>query len=194
MMTAEMTIDYCKEIKFTDEGQLKETVGTLYKACQNGIICNQFWSGKHISTFYSDEESKNKGIASISKSIGASESTIRKLINFSEKYSEELVQELIKGNDHFPISWRHIAQNLSLDPNTLVSKYKSAKTVKDFEKATQAAKEGNRPEAKPQITKKDLKENVAHLQIKVEFLNEEIERRDERIFQLKQELAALNAS
>jgi hypothetical protein len=90
-----------------------------------------------IFGFYKKEYGKDKQ-QRLANETGFSKSTLYKCRQFAIKYSAEKADELFKGR--FPLSWRVVASNLSLEADDFLKYYHEAETPDQLWNALQNSK------------------------------------------------------
>jgi DNA-binding transcriptional regulator YhcF (GntR family) len=122
-------------------------------------------------------------IGKIAAEAGYSKSTVHKCKQFAEKYSVEQKASLLNGQ--FVLSWRDIAQNLTIDPENLIQAYSESRDREEFRNTV----------TKLKPTKKQLVTENAELRNRVSELEAEKAELQKRIKELEgqQETSGANS-
>jgi hypothetical protein len=89
-----------------------------------------YWEiGRTINSFYRGKYGTRE-LERISNATGIGRDTLNKLCKFAKQYSRDQVETLLSGT--FPISWFHISQNLSVEPDKMIRVYQETGDPKQF--------------------------------------------------------------
>jgi hypothetical protein len=89
-----------------------------------------YWEiGRTINSFYRGKYGTRE-LERISKATGIGRDTLNKMCKFAKQYSRDQVEALLSGT--FPISWFHISQNLSVEPDKMIRVYQETGDPKQF--------------------------------------------------------------
>ena len=114
------------------EDELITLTGRLHKAATSTIVITYFHIGNAINAYYHKQYGSGE-LQRIADQTGVSLDTLHKSCKFADRYSKEQLEALLNGL--FPISWNHIANNLSVEADELVETYKDSDSPKTFHKA-----------------------------------------------------------
>ena len=91
-----------------------------------------YWMiGRKINSFYERKGNYGKGtLERIAVDVGIGIDTLRKAKKFSLIFDEEQLKTLMSG--HFTLQWNHIAQNLTVEPDSFVEVYRETNTSLEF--------------------------------------------------------------
>ena len=130
----------------------------------------------------------------IADEAGYSKSTVNKSRKFARMYSPEQVSTLLNGS--YSLSWRDIAQNLSVSTADFLLIYDESNTLDGFRNAvTQLRPKGTdqRRPRQPRITRAELESRNTELQTRVTELESENEGLRRRVQELERQLKAEGA-
>jgi hypothetical protein len=130
----------------------------------------------------------------IAEEVGYSKSTVNKSRKFARMYSTEQVSIMLNGS--FSLSWRDIAQNLSVPTDAFLRIYEEAGTLDEFRNAvTELRPEGTaqRRPRQPRLTRAELESRNTGLQNRVTELESENDELKRRIKELERQLEASEA-
>ena len=159
-------------------------------------VRNYYALGKMIFAFYKKEYGKDKQ-QKLANETGFSKSTLYKCRQFAIKYPAEKVDELFKGR--FPLSWRVVASNLSLEADDFLKHYHEAKTPDELWNALQNSKnaggatKAKRPEKEKKIPRTELEEKIRYYEKMIILKDEEIDNLKARNADLLKEINELDA-
>lgn len=89
-----------------------------------------YWEiGRSINAFYRGKYG-TKELERIAQATGIGRDTLAKACRFARQYSKEHIDTLLRGR--FVVSWRHIAQNLTIAPQKVVEVYQQAPSREQF--------------------------------------------------------------
>ncbi len=89
-----------------------------------------YWEiGRTINSFYRGKYGTRE-LENISNGTGIGRDTLNKMCKFAKQYSKDQVEILLSGT--FPISWFHISQNLSIEPDKMIRVYQETGNPKQF--------------------------------------------------------------
>ena len=120
----------------------------------------------------------------IAEEVGCSKSTVQKSLKFAKGYSSEQLASLLNGS--FSLSWRDIAQNLSVPTEDFLRTYRDSRNPEQFRNAvTQFRRTRNRSTRVPRKTRAELEAENVELQNKVSVLETEKAALQQRIKELE---------
>lgn len=131
-----------------------------------------------IFAFYKKEYGKDKQ-QKLANETGFSKSTLYKCRQFAIKYSAEKADELFKGR--FPLSWRVVASNLSLEADDFLKYYHEAKTPDELwnalqnSKKSEGATQAEKPTKEKKIPRTELEEKIRQYEKLIILKDEEID-------------------
>jgi len=118
--------------------------------------------------------------------VGYSKSTVHKSLKFAKGYSDEQLASLLNGP--FSLSWRDIAQNLSVPPEDFLRTYHDSEDLEQFRNAvTQLRPTRNRSTRVPRKTRVELETENTDLRNRVSDLETENAALQQRIKELEGE-------
>lgn len=89
-----------------------------------------YWEiGRTINSFYRGKYGTQE-LERISNATGIGRDTLNKMCKFAKQYSRDQVEALLSGS--FYISWFHISQNLSVEPDKMIQVYRETGDPKQF--------------------------------------------------------------
>jgi hypothetical protein len=175
------------------EDQLIEFAKWLKSREHHSIIKSRWTLGQKINdsggTVYGEDTAGR-----IAEEVGYSKSTIIKSRKFARMYSASQVSTLLNG--FFSLSWRDIAQNLSVPTDDFLRAYEEADTLGEFRNAvTELRPEGTaqRRPRQPRLTRTELESRNTELQNRVTELESENDELKRRIKELQRQLEAAEA-
>jgi len=122
----------------------------------------------------------------IAEEVGYSKSTVHKSLKFAKGYSDEQLASLLNGP--FSLSWRDIAQNLSVPPENFLRTYHDSEDLEQFRNAvTQLRPTRNRSTRVPRKTRVELETENTDLRNRVSDLETENAALQQRIKELEGE-------
>jgi hypothetical protein len=171
---------------------------------QNGnrTHIKSYWHiGQSVNAYfkksYGDDE-----MNTLAEKTGIAKGTLYKACQFADKYSEEHLDQLFDGE--WQLSWRMIAQNLTIDPDDFVKAFKESDSKRRFNNAVRKLKD---PKSRTKKTAKKatfiilnseynflIRNQIACLKQQVTEKDAEIKRLKEQsteIMRLKEQLAEL---
>jgi hypothetical protein len=120
----------------------------------------------------------------IAEEVGYSKSTVHKSLKFAREYSNDQLASLLNGP--FSLSWRDVAQNLSVAPEEFLRTYHDSENLEQFRNAvTQLRPTRNQNPRPPRKTRVELETENAELQNRVSELETENAILQERIKELE---------
>jgi len=162
-------------------------------------VRNYYALGKMIYAFYQKEYGKDKQ-QKLANETGFSKSTLYKCRQFAIKYSAEKADELFKGR--FPLSWRVVASNLSLEADDFLKHYHEAETPDQLWNALQNSKksgsaaQAEKPAKEKKIPRTELEEKIRQYEKLIILKDEEIDdlkSQNEKLQNQIEDLMAINA-
>ena len=159
-------------------------------------VRNYYALGQMIFGFYKKEYGKDKQ-QKLANETGFSKSTLYKCRQFAIKYPPEKVDQLFKGR--FPLSWRVVASNLSLEADDFLKYYHEAKTPDELWNALQNSKnaggatKAKKPEKEKKIPRTELEEKIRYYEKMIILKDEEIDNLKARNADLLKEINELDA-
>ena len=122
-----MSLDYDPET----EEELIDITKALNTRMNLWQVGTYWMMGLKINSFYERKGNYGKGtLEKLSLEVGIGIDTLRKAIKFAKVYNEEQIKTLLNGN--FTLQWNHIAQNLTVEPDSFVEVYKETNTSLEF--------------------------------------------------------------
>ena len=97
-------------------------------------------------------------MAKIAKTIDLSTSTVYKIVQFSDKYNWEDVEEISEGA--FQLSWHRLRDNLSLQREDVLKVYRASHNISEFNRKIKQVK---RISKYSQESKRDVKNKLKKL-------------------------------
>lgn len=177
-------------IKEDFEGSTEEDLIIYLKLIDARIegskISGRYFMGKGILSYYKKRYGKNE-LQRIATKTGIGISTLEKACQFARKFSEEQIKKLCSGA--FVLSWRNIAQNLTLDSDKLIRTYLDSDNLVQFRNAVMKLK--NSVERRGKVKKKKVLRKKSQSQIEVRWKKER-ENLSITIEELKEELKIKN--
>ena len=134
------------------EDELITLTGRLHKAATSGLVISYWHIGNSIASFYHKKYGSGE-LQRIADQTGVSLDTLHKACKFADRYSKEQLEALLNGL--FPISWNHIANNLSVEAGELVETYNDSDSPKTFHDAIRKFKKIKPRRAVPIIDAND---------------------------------------
>ena len=134
------------------EDELITLTGRLHKAATSTIVISYFHIGNAINAYYHKQYGSGE-LQRIADQTGVSLDTLHKACKFADRYSKEQLEALLIGL--FPISWNHIANNLSVEAGELVETYNDSDSPKTFHDAIRKFKKVRPRRAVPIIDAND---------------------------------------
>ena len=125
-------LEFSKTLKFKTEEELFDWVKILKSGEERSILQNRWDLGTVIHRYYDKEYGKDK-LQKISDEVGYSKNTLHKACQFARNFTMEHLRTLIEGT--VSLSWRDVAQNLTVDAEDFVKTYKESNTVHEFRNA-----------------------------------------------------------
>jgi len=120
----------------------------------------------------------------IAEEVGYSKSTVQKSLKFAREYSSEQLASLLNGP--FSLSWRDIAQNLSVPAEDFLRTYHDSENLVQFRNAvTQLGPTRNRSPREPRKTRVELETENVELRNRVSTLETEKAELQARIKELE---------
>ena len=111
------------------EDELITLTGRLHKAATSTLVITYFHIGNAINAYYHKQYGSGE-LQRIADRTGVHLDTLHKACKFADRYSREQLEALLNGL--FPISWNHIANNLSVEADELVETYTISDSPKTF--------------------------------------------------------------
>jgi len=130
----------------------------------------------------------------IAEEVGYSKSTVNKSRKFARMYSTEQVSIMLNGS--FSLSWRDVAQNLSVSADDFLRIYDESTTLDEFRNAVtqlSPSRTTQRRSGQPRPTRTQLVVENADLQNRVTELESENDQLKRRIKELERQLEASEA-
>ena len=122
-----MSLDYDPET----EEELIDITKALNTRMNLWQVGTYWMMGLKINSFYERKGNYGKGtLEKLSLEVGIGIDTLRKAIKFAKVYNEEQIKTLLNGN--FTLQWNHIAQNLTVEPESFVEVYRETNTSLEF--------------------------------------------------------------
>ena len=134
--SALVTTPEYSDVMFLDyEPETEEELIDVTKALNTRMNLWQvgtYWMiGKKINSFYERKGNYGKGtLERIAVDVGIGIDTLRKAKKFSLIFDEEQLKTLMSG--HFTLQWNHIAQNLTVEPESFVEVFRETNTSLEF--------------------------------------------------------------
>jgi hypothetical protein len=125
MPEAELISEYHPEseealIDYVNSQNGKLEMANILVKWEIGRSINSFYQGK-----YGDHE-----LNKISKKTGIGTNSLHKMCRFARIYTAEQLQLLLKG--HYTLTWLDIAQNLAVEPVSVIHTFELSKSYDDF--------------------------------------------------------------
>jgi hypothetical protein len=179
-------LGFAETHKFKTEDEFIDWIKRLKSGEERSILQNRWDLGTVIHRYYDKEYGKDK-LQKISDEVGYSKSTLHKACRFARNFTMEHLRTLIEGT--VSLSWRDVAQNLSVDPEDFINTYKNSKTIHEFRNTVKKFKlhgeVRGRTKPKPQSFK-----NGINLEYRL-LMRNQIEYRDWQIREKEDEIAKL---
>ncbi|MBP1711578.1 MAG: hypothetical protein H6Q49_1780 [Deltaproteobacteria bacterium] len=182
-----------------NENELIERLKWFKQQEDVSTVHNYYALGKMIFAFYQKEYGKDKQ-QKLANETGFSKSTLYKCRQFAIKYPAEKVDELFKGR--FPLSWRVVASNLSLEADDFLKHYHEAKTPDELWNALQNSKKSGsaaqteKPAKEKKIPRTEMEEKIRQYEKLIILKDEEIDdlkAQNEKLQNQIRDLMAINA-
>ena len=179
-------LGFAKTLKFKTEEELVDWIKRLESGEERSILQNRWDLGTVIHRYYDKEYGKDK-LQKISDEVGYSKNTLHKACQFARNFTMEHLRTLIEGT--VSLSWRDVAQNLTVDPEDFIKTYKESNTVHEFRNTVTKFKlhgeVKGRSKSKPQSVK-----NGINLEYRLLMLNQ-IEYRNYLLKKIEDEIVEL---
>jgi hypothetical protein len=181
--TPESAVEFTLNFEPQTEDQLIGFAKWLRSSEQGSLIDSRWVLGDRINQSNETVYGENT-IGKIAAEAGYSPSTIHKCKRFAEKYSVEQKASLLSRS--FVLSWRDIAQNLTIDPVDLIRAYNESSNQDEFRNAvTQLRPTRNRAPRPPRKTRVELETENTDLRNRVSDLETENATLQQRIKELE---------
>ena len=120
----------------------------------------------------------------IADEVGYSKSTVHKSLKFARKYSTEQLASLVNGP--FSLSWRDVAQNLSVPAEDFLRTYHDSENLEQFRNAVMQLRRTRNPSTRTRRkTRVELETENAELRNRVSTLETENAALQQRIKELE---------
>jgi hypothetical protein len=175
-------------------GTLEELAADIRRCHQDGNkahIGSYWYIGKRVNAYYEksygDDEMKT-----LAGKTGIAIGTLYKACQFAEKYSDEHLAQLFDGE--WQLSWRMIAQNLTIDPDQFVKAFKESDSKRRFNNAVRKLKS---PKTRAKKTAKKATFIVLNseynylIRNQIACLKQQVNEKDAEIMRLKEQMAKL---
>jgi hypothetical protein len=155
---------------------------------QQSVIKSRWTLGQKINQSGDTVYGENTA-GRIAEEVGYSESTIQKSRKFARIYSNSQIGTLLHGP--FSLSWRDVAQNLSVAPEDFLRTYNESRNREEFRNAVTEFRltrtTQSRTQREPRRTRAELETENAELRTRISELDTENAELKERIQELERQ-------
>jgi len=175
-------------------GTVEELAADIRRCHQDGNkahIGSYWYIGKRVNAYYNksygDDEMKT-----LAEKTGIAKGTLYKACQFADKYSDEHLAQLFDGE--WQLSWRMIAQNLTIDPGDFIEAFKKSDSKRRFNNTVRKLKS---PKTRAKKTAKKATFIVRNseynclIRNQIACLKQQVNEKDAEIKRLKEKLAEL---
>ena len=184
--TPESAVEFTLNFEPQTEQELIEFANWLISREHQSVIKSRWTLGQKINQSGDTVYGENTA-GRIAEEVGYSESTIQKSRKFARIYSNSQIDTLLHGP--FSLSWRDVAQNLSVAPEDFLRTYNESRNREQFRNGVTEFRRTrttqSRIQREPRRTRAQLEAENAELRTRISELDTENAELKERIQELE---------
>jgi hypothetical protein len=192
--TPESAVEFTLNFEPQTEQELIEFANWLISREHQSVIKSRWTLGQKINQSGDTVYGENTA-GRISEEVGYSESTIQKSRKFARIYSNSQIDTLLHGP--FSLSWRDVAQNLSVPPEDFLRTYNESRNREEFRNAVTEFRRTrttqSRTQREPRRTRAQLEAENTELRTRISELDTENAELQARIKELEGQLEVAEA-